>query len=91
MSSKNLPNYVENRRFVIINENFEENIIISLNESVFVEKIHLRHFIYHEISSKISSIERGGIHLVVFCRVIKNDDMGVEIDWRTMKCMQRNC
>ncbi len=60
-------------------------------ESVFVEKTHRRHFIYREISSKISSIVRGGIHIVVFCRIIKNDDMSVEIDWRTMKCMQRNC
>ena len=55
---------------MIINENFEENILISLNESVFVEKTHLRHFIYHEISSKISSIERGGFHIVVFCRLL---------------------
>jgi hypothetical protein len=46
-------------------------MIFCSNESVFVEKTQQRHFIYHEISSKISSIERGGIHIVVFCRLLR--------------------
>lgn len=56
-----------------------------------LKKRLMRHFIYREISSKINSIECGGIHLVIFCRKTKDDKMSVEIDWRTMKCMQRNC
>lgn len=46
-------------------------MIFSSNESVFVKKTQERHFIYHEISSKISSIERGGFHIVVFCRLLR--------------------
>lgn len=65
----------------------------------FTLKNHvLRHFIYELISSKISSIDSGGIHSVKCCRKIVSevrttnfDKVNVEIDWRTMKCMQRNC
>lgn len=46
-------------------------MIFSSNESGFVEKTLERHFIYHEISSKISSIERGGFYIVVFCRLLR--------------------
>lgn len=33
-----------------------------------LKKRLMRHFIYREISSKINSIESGGIHIVIFCR-----------------------
>lgn len=39
----------------------------------FTLKNHvLRHFIYESISSKISSIDSGGIHYVKYCRKIIN-------------------
>lgn len=87
---KSQPRRVEKCRLVINYEKIEENVFF-VQMKAFSLKTARRHFIYREISSKISSIERGGIHFVVFCRIIKNDDMSVEIDWRTMKCMQRNC
>lgn len=56
-----------------------------------LKKRLMRHFIYREISSKINSIECGEFILSFFVEKTMNDEMSVEIDWRTMKCMQRNC